>query len=83
MLIGLTVRRAAFTLAVRARAAFGATVAAGVIPRLLCCFAVIAVNQPELYFTQNVQFQSNKIKHAVVTEKSPVNICKPKQSIIF
>lgn len=58
MLIGLAVRRAAFALAVRARAAFGATVAAGVIPRLLRCFTVIAVNQPALYYIQNVHFQS-------------------------
>lgn len=42
MLIGLAVCRAAFTLAVGAWAALWATVAAGVIPRLLRSFTVIA-----------------------------------------
>lgn len=42
MLIGLAVRRAAFALAVGARAALRAAVAAGVISRLLRSFAVIA-----------------------------------------
>lgn len=66
MLIGLAVRRAAFTLAVRARAAFGAAVAAGVVPRLLRCFAVVAANQPALYYTRNVNFQSCLAKYSVL-----------------
>lgn len=43
MLICLTVRGAAFALAVRSWAALGATVAARVIPWLFCSFTVIAV----------------------------------------
>lgn len=43
MLIGFTVRRAAFTLTVGAWAALWAAVAAGVIPRWLSSFTIIAV----------------------------------------
>lgn len=45
MLVGFTVSRAAFALTVGARAALRATVAAGVVPRLLRSFTVIAVKQ--------------------------------------
>lgn len=61
MLIGFAVRRAAFALAVGARAALRAAVAAGVVPRLLRSLAVIAVVRGKipsaLYGVQLVYFQ--------------------------
>ncbi len=69
MLIGFAVCRAAFTLAVGARAALWAAVAARVIPRLFCSFTVIAVVTEESQTLYCVQKEDSTLSVMFYTLK--------------